>query len=274
MTDEWYYSCDREQHGPVTRATLGELAEAGELRPSDLVWKDGMAEWAAAFRVRGLFPEGSPPNLQHSNVELDTTWPYESKLWHILAIVSSVIFVVSYFIPWWEFSVDFSRAQGKFTPQSAMEFNSVMKESSDWLKSCEGDQGNLGDRVTSSILESPDAKVITFRVWGRQTFPGVLALIAGILAAASSTTALALRSYRRWSWIGLCVDAVLALAILVLATIFLASAPTHEISILNQSLSVGLYLGLLGGLAMLIAGIAGGVVGILAFRRGRNAASV
>ena len=55
MADEWYYSRDKQQLGPVTRSRLGDLAAAGDLRPGDLVWRDGMAEWAAASRVEGLF---------------------------------------------------------------------------------------------------------------------------------------------------------------------------------------------------------------------------
>jgi hypothetical protein len=54
---EWYYARDNKQLGPVTPTELKRLAMAGELRPLDLVWHEGMAEWASAQNVRGLFEE-------------------------------------------------------------------------------------------------------------------------------------------------------------------------------------------------------------------------
>lgn len=56
----WFYAQGDEEHGPVTAVQLRALAEQGSLRPSDLVWKEGMEEWKPANGVRGLFaPEGS-----------------------------------------------------------------------------------------------------------------------------------------------------------------------------------------------------------------------
>jgi uncharacterized protein DUF4339 len=55
----WYYSSRGQQRGPVKTVQLKELAIAGDLRPDDLVWSDGMANWAAASTVKGLFAETS-----------------------------------------------------------------------------------------------------------------------------------------------------------------------------------------------------------------------
>ena len=76
MATEWYYSSNNQQKGPVTAKVLKELADAGLLEPSDLVWKEGMSEWQPASQVRGLFPQqktppplpSSPPALPHSLV--------------------------------------------------------------------------------------------------------------------------------------------------------------------------------------------------------------
>ena len=54
---EWYYARDNRQTGPVSSAELKRLATFDELRPDDLVWREGMTEWAAARNVRGLFEE-------------------------------------------------------------------------------------------------------------------------------------------------------------------------------------------------------------------------
>ena len=55
MTAEWYYTSNNEQRGPVTWAKLRELASIGMLKPSDLVWTDGMDEWVKARQQDGLF---------------------------------------------------------------------------------------------------------------------------------------------------------------------------------------------------------------------------
>ena len=52
---EWYYARGNKQMGPVPSADLKRLAAAGELRPEDLVWREGMTEWTLARNVRGLF---------------------------------------------------------------------------------------------------------------------------------------------------------------------------------------------------------------------------
>ena len=52
---EWHYSRGNEQHGPVSSAQLKEMATAGQLQPTDLIWKDGMPGWVAAGKIKGLF---------------------------------------------------------------------------------------------------------------------------------------------------------------------------------------------------------------------------
>ncbi len=56
MAAEWYYTRDRQQMGPVAWSELVDLAESGQLRPNDLVWRDGMPDWAPA-RSQGLFAD-------------------------------------------------------------------------------------------------------------------------------------------------------------------------------------------------------------------------
>ena len=58
---EWYYSQGDEQLGPVTPAQLKQLAGAGTLAATDLVWKDGMGDWVPASQVDGLFGSAATP---------------------------------------------------------------------------------------------------------------------------------------------------------------------------------------------------------------------
>jgi hypothetical protein len=61
MADEWYYTQQGQQKGPVPTAQLKQLASSGRLMPTDLVWKQGMANWVPASNTRGLFPPAAAP---------------------------------------------------------------------------------------------------------------------------------------------------------------------------------------------------------------------
>jgi hypothetical protein len=56
MADQWLYSRDGTDCGPVSSSTLVELAKNGELLPTDLLWKEGMADWKPASSFPKLFP--------------------------------------------------------------------------------------------------------------------------------------------------------------------------------------------------------------------------
>ena len=51
---EWYYAKHGKQEGPVDEATLKGKVQSGEVAPTDLVWKEGMAEWKPAGGVPEL----------------------------------------------------------------------------------------------------------------------------------------------------------------------------------------------------------------------------
>jgi hypothetical protein len=55
MAEEWYFAREGQQHGPVPLAQLQNLAAAGQLLPTDLVWHEGMPSWSQAQWTRGLF---------------------------------------------------------------------------------------------------------------------------------------------------------------------------------------------------------------------------
>lgn len=75
MGDQWFYSTNGKQYGPVEARQLQQLASTGQLGVQDLVWKDGMLEWLPAGRVKGLFAHrvlaASPPPLPASPVQVD-----------------------------------------------------------------------------------------------------------------------------------------------------------------------------------------------------------
>lgn len=52
---EWFYEKNGAQQGPVSEAELRELLNQGEISPSNLVWKQGMGDWAP---YASIFDEG------------------------------------------------------------------------------------------------------------------------------------------------------------------------------------------------------------------------
>ena len=59
MANRWYFARDGRTSGPFSAAQLQELAAAGEIRPQDLVWRDGTDKRVPAARVQKLF--AAPP---------------------------------------------------------------------------------------------------------------------------------------------------------------------------------------------------------------------
>lgn len=58
--NEWYYTVNGQQStSPVSAAQLKQLAQAGQLQPTDLVWKDGLPNWVPASSLKGLFSASS-----------------------------------------------------------------------------------------------------------------------------------------------------------------------------------------------------------------------
>src|SRR5450432_1276766 len=61
--DAWFYAKGDQQSGPIPFEQLRGLARAGQLRPEDPVWTEGMTDWSAAASVPSLFntPASAPP---------------------------------------------------------------------------------------------------------------------------------------------------------------------------------------------------------------------
>ena len=55
----WHYTIGDDQFGPVSPEELKKLADAGKVKPTDQVWKEGMGDWMPAREMKGLFNDGS-----------------------------------------------------------------------------------------------------------------------------------------------------------------------------------------------------------------------
>ncbi len=60
MPEQWYYSLNGQEQGPVTSGQFKELVASGVVAQSDLVWHEGMDDWAPAGQVKALLPLFTP----------------------------------------------------------------------------------------------------------------------------------------------------------------------------------------------------------------------
>jgi uncharacterized RDD family membrane protein YckC len=104
----WYYAEAGEQRGPTSLVELQEMARAGSLTRSQVVWREGLLEWVAAEKVPAIFanvpqpvPAGigaplsyAPPgHLQYYNPQGGVV-VYAGFWWRFLA------FIIDYVIFW------------------------------------------------------------------------------------------------------------------------------------------------------------------------------
>lgn len=57
MAELWYYTNEGVQMDAVPLKELKRLVDAGTLKPTDMVWQDGMPRWIRASSVTDLFPD-------------------------------------------------------------------------------------------------------------------------------------------------------------------------------------------------------------------------
>ncbi len=66
MGQEWYYTTNGTRRGPVSGEELSRLARSGQLRATDLVWREGMPDWIPLGQAKELFDgerASTPPPL-------------------------------------------------------------------------------------------------------------------------------------------------------------------------------------------------------------------
>jgi hypothetical protein len=62
MANDWHYTLNGQQAAaPISAVQLKQLAASGQLKPTDLVWQDGMTDWVPASSLKGLFSTGNKP---------------------------------------------------------------------------------------------------------------------------------------------------------------------------------------------------------------------
>jgi uncharacterized RDD family membrane protein YckC len=63
MADQWYVGRNGQKAGPYSTEQLKQMAAAGKLVPSDLLWKQGLEAWVPLSKVKGLMPAAGGSTL-------------------------------------------------------------------------------------------------------------------------------------------------------------------------------------------------------------------
>ena len=83
MADRWFYGRGNDKLGPFSAAELRQLADNGQLRPTDTVWKEGIAAGVVAGLVGNLFapaPAEDEPGHERSPHTLAEDLPEEERV--------------------------------------------------------------------------------------------------------------------------------------------------------------------------------------------------
>ncbi len=75
MAAEWYYASGGQQLGPVNTEELRAALRDGNVKPSDLVWKEGMPDWAPAATVSVLKSAQAPAPQPKPRPQATTSAP-------------------------------------------------------------------------------------------------------------------------------------------------------------------------------------------------------
>ena len=62
----WYYASNGHQKGPLPTEDLKSRIAMGEVSPTDLAWREGMADWMPVGSIAELKLEEAPPRVEAS----------------------------------------------------------------------------------------------------------------------------------------------------------------------------------------------------------------
>jgi hypothetical protein len=74
---QWYIARDGKQHGPLSDMEMRTFVGQGHLRPTDLIWRPGFADWRPAPAV---FPFQAPEPPRPSQYHVPPTGPVRSNV--------------------------------------------------------------------------------------------------------------------------------------------------------------------------------------------------
>lgn len=278
MPNQWYYTKDDERQGPVSADELKRLAEAGELQPDDLIWKDGMEDWRPASQLKGLFDgETAAPTSKPAAVVAGD----RSPAWQIPHLIAATLFIVAMFLPWWslrlsgkpqelekEFSVEKDIGRGRVRKRPDMaKFRQVWKKTGWYLRHTDTLSVDFGDFPLDGPVRDREID-IQAKIWGLHLGLGLAGGFLGFALIPLAVMIMVWRDARRFSWVASFLAAYISLLLCVMTVIWYFEAPGYDVKpVFSQGAHIGPYLSMGGSALLLIFGMIDGVLGLRAFAR-------
>jgi len=105
-------------------------------------------------------------------------------------------------------------------------------------------------------------------VFGLHTAGGITALCLGLIAAVVVAVPMCIDVLKRWAWIPESVSALMMIPVLVLATVWMCTAPEADVTgLYRQEPHVGPLLAIVGALAVAVGGTLNGIAGVKTLER-------
>jgi hypothetical protein len=108
MADSWFYAKAGNRMGPVTLEQLKAMIASGQVFPGDMVWRDGMAQWAPAGSMPELGGQPLPPPTPVAYVPpapavplhmRPEPWTPTQRTMRIMLIIAAGIVFLCFFSP-------------------------------------------------------------------------------------------------------------------------------------------------------------------------------
>lgn len=77
---EWYWNDENERRGPCSGRELKELADAGRVTPTTLIWKKGQTESVAAKTIKSLFGNADSPQQASAGADEPPPLPRNGRV--------------------------------------------------------------------------------------------------------------------------------------------------------------------------------------------------
>lgn len=194
---DWYYLKQGRQFGPVPQRSILAWLDSGFLEAHDLVWTEGMKEWAPTAEVPALGGEPGPPGTR-GREGVSPYAPVSAPTPHTAAYASFSARALAYLIDVFLVSVILSIAWILKDPEAFNDPDAVLRNRSFMISTyltvwlyfaafeSSGWQATLGKRMLGLRVASADGTPITFpRAFLRQVAKvlSALPLQAGFLLA-------------------------------------------------------------------------------------------
>jgi len=215
------------------------------------------------------------------------------KLWSIILIAGSSMMFLAFFMPWWGISITMPGISKNPSEDDRKDYEEEIKDISKQLDKDEKKYKDiLGEERVDDLKDdlregakqhredlqnqkSASSYTVSSWIFGWSTGVGITGFILSFFLLAAGIVPLFVSLLRRWMWTGYYAVAVMGLVMFILSLVWYFTTPGKNVKGLSQGVGwyPGPYFEIVGSLAVLVAGVLGGVFGLVHFLNSRKAAA-